>query len=411
MGVVNVTPDSFSDGGLWFDGDTAVRHGLDLVAEGADIVDVGGESTRPGAPRVDEKEELRRVVPVVTELARAGVFVSVDTMRVAVADAALEAGARMVNDVSGGLADPDMPRVVARAKVPYVVMHWRGHSHRMQERAVYADVLREVRDELRQRMDAVIAEGVDPEAVIVDPGIGFAKTAEYGGHNWQLLAGLDELRELGRPILLATSRKTFLGRLLAAGDGTPRPPAERDAATVATTALAAAAGTWCVRVHDVRPNADAVRVSAAWQAARRPAGHAARQQVQQQVRQQVPVPSRPGRVALRGLRAHGRHGVYQAERESGQEFVVDAVLGLDVGEAARTDDLSRTVDYGGLAERLTAVVEGGPVNLIETLAERLAAVCLDEPAVAEVEVTVHKPHAPVRVRLDDVTVTIFRSRR
>ena len=272
MGVVNVTPDSFSDGGLWFDHDAAVRHGQDLVGEGADIVDVGGESTRPGAPRVDQEEELRRVIPVVAELARAGVLVSIDTMRVAVAEAALAAGARMVNDVSGGLADPDMPRLVARAGVPYVVMHWRGHSHAMQTRAVYADVACEVRDELRRRMEAVAAEGVDPEMVIVDPGIGFAKTSEPGGHNWQLLAHLDRIRELGRPVLLATSRKTFLGRLLAAPDGSPRPPRERDDATVATTALAAAAGAWCVRVHEVRPNADAVRVVAAWRAA---AGHTA----------------------------------------------------------------------------------------------------------------------------------------
>lgn len=267
MGVVNVTPDSFSDGGLWFDHDAAVARGRDLVTEGADIVDVGGESTRPGAPRVDRDEELRRVVPVVAELAETGVRVSVDTMRVEVAEAALDAGARMVNDVSGGLADPDMPRLVAQVGVPYVVMHWRGHSHAMQSRAVYRDVVREVCDELRQRVDAVVAEGVDPELIVVDPGIGFAKTADPGGHNWQLLAHLGRIRELGHPVLLATSRKTFLGRLFPGSDGSPRPPRGRDEATVATTALAAADGAWCVRVHEVCPNADAVRVAAAWRAA------------------------------------------------------------------------------------------------------------------------------------------------
>ncbi|GAA4605643.1 dihydropteroate synthase [Actinoallomurus liliacearum] len=267
MGVVNVTPDSFSDGGAWFDHDAAIRRGLDLVAEGADIVDVGGESTRPGAQRVSLREELRRVIPVIEALSAEGVPVSVDTMRAEVAEAAVAAGARLVNDVSGGLADPAMPRAVAKAAVPYVVMHWRGHSHDMDKRAVYADVVREVRDELRARIDAVVDEGVDPSLLVVDPGLGFAKRPE-DNHNWTLLAHLDALLALGHPILVAASRKRFLGRLLAAPDGTPRPFDESDDATVAITALAAAAGAWCVRVHEVRPSADAVRVAAAWGAAR-----------------------------------------------------------------------------------------------------------------------------------------------
>jgi dihydropteroate synthase len=267
MGVVNVTPDSFSDGGAFFDRRAAIRHGLDLVGEGADIVDVGGESTRPGAQRVSLQEELRRVVPVIEALSAEGVPVSVDTMRAEVAEAAVAAGARLVNDVSGGLADPAMPRVVAKAAVPYVVMHWRGHSHDMDTRAVYADVVREVRDELRARIGAIVREGVDPSQLIVDPGLGFAKRPE-DNHNWTLLAHLDALVDLGHPVLVAASRKRFLGRLLAAPDGTPRPFAESDDATVAITALAAAAGAWCVRVHNVRPNADAVRAAAAWGAAR-----------------------------------------------------------------------------------------------------------------------------------------------
>jgi dihydropteroate synthase len=266
MGVVNVTPDSFSDGGAWFEPDAAISHGLDLVAQGADIVDVGGESTRPGAPRIDTDEELRRVSPVVTALADAGAVVSVDTMRAQVAEVALAAGARLVNDVSGGLADPHMQRLVAQARVPYVVMHWRGHSHRMQDRAVYGDVLREVRDELRQRVDTVIAQGVDPALIIVDPGLGFAKLPE---HNWALLAGLDEISRLGGagspfPVLIGASRKRFLGRLLTAADGEPRPFAGCDNATIAISALAATAGAWCVRVHTVPGNADAVRVAARW---------------------------------------------------------------------------------------------------------------------------------------------------
>ena len=264
MGVVNVTPDSFSDGGQWYGADAAIAHGLDLAAQGADIVDVGGESTRPGAQRIDEAEELRRIGPVVTGLARAGLTVSIDTMRARVAGFALDAGAHMVNDVSGGLADPDMPRLVAAAGVSYVVVHWRGHSRDMYARAVYADVVTEVRDELAKRVDAVVHAGVDPRNVVLDPGLGFGKRPE---HNWPLLARLSELGTLAGgtfPVLVGASRKGFIGKLLATADGTPRTLADRDQATVAITALAAAAGAWCVRVHQVPPNVDAVRVAAEW---------------------------------------------------------------------------------------------------------------------------------------------------
>ncbi|WP_157536371.1 dihydropteroate synthase [Kitasatospora mediocidica] len=265
MGVVNVTPDSFSDGGLWLDPEAAVAHGLDLVARGADLVDVGGESTRPGAHRVTEQEELRRVVPVVRELAAAGVVVSVDTMRAAVAEQAVAAGARLVNDVSGGLADPAMAAVVAELGVPFVVMHWRGQSADMDRLAVYGDVVAEVAAELRERADALLASGVKEEQLILDPGLGFAKTT---AHNWALLAGLDALTALGRPVLVAASRKRFLGTLLADPEtGEPRPARQRDDATAAVSVLSARAGAWAVRVHDVAGTADAVRVVAAWQAA------------------------------------------------------------------------------------------------------------------------------------------------
>ncbi|NEB39741.1 dihydropteroate synthase [Streptomyces sp. SID14515] len=260
MGVVNVTPDSFSDGGRWFDTTAAVKHGLHLVSEGADLVDVGGESTRPGASRVDEAEELRRVVPVVKGLASEGVTVSVDTMRARVAEQAVAAGAVLVNDVSGGLADPDMIPAVAAAEVPFVVMHWRGFSESMNSRAVYEDVVAEVLDELRQRMDAVIAGGVAPERVVIDPGLGFAKDA---AHDLSLVAHLAELRTLGRPLLVAASRKRFLGHVLAGTDSAPPPARERDAATAAVSALSAQAGAWAVRVHEVRATADAVRVARA----------------------------------------------------------------------------------------------------------------------------------------------------
>ncbi|MEV8393398.1 MULTISPECIES: dihydropteroate synthase [unclassified Streptomyces] len=260
MGVINVTPDSFSDGGRWFDTTAAVKHGLDLVAEGADLVDVGGESTRPGATRVDEDEELRRVIPVVRGLAAEGVTVSVDTMRASVAEQAVAAGAALVNDVSGGLADPAMVPAVAAAGVPFVVMHWRGFSERMNSRAIYTDVVAEVVAELRARMDAVVAGGVAPERLVIDPGLGFAKQAE---HDLALLAHLTELRALGRPLLVAASRKRFLGHVLAGGEGSPPPARERDAASAAVSAIAAHQGAWAVRVHEVRATADAVRVARA----------------------------------------------------------------------------------------------------------------------------------------------------
>lgn len=263
MGVLNVTPDSFSDGGAWLDPNRALAHGLAMSAQGADIVDVGGESTRPGAVRVDEDEELRRVLPVLCALARAGVTVSVDTTRASVAAAAIDAGAGLVNDVSGALADPGIAEVVAAADVPFIAMHWRGQSADMQSRASYDDVVADVCAELSTRLAALATAGVDPEQVILDPGLGFAKSAE---HNWALLAHLDALRRLGRPLLLGASRKSFLGTLLGGPDG-PRPAAERDSASTAIAALAAYQGVWGVRVHDVAAAADAVRVAAALRAA------------------------------------------------------------------------------------------------------------------------------------------------
>ncbi|MER5858741.1 dihydropteroate synthase [Streptomyces sp900105245] len=265
MGVVNVTPDSFSDGGRWFDTTAAVKHGLELVAEGADLVDVGGESTRPGATRVDEAEELRRVIPVVRGLASEGVAVSVDTMRATVAEQSLKAGAALVNDVSGGLADPAMIPVVADAGAPFVVMHWRGFLEGGNVKGTYEDVVAEVVNELHARVDAVLAGGISPDRIVVDPGLGFSKEAD---HDLTLLAHLDRLHTLGHPLLVAASRKRFLGRVLAGPEGAPPPARERDAATAAVSALAAQAGAWAVRVHEVRATADAVRVARAVEGAR-----------------------------------------------------------------------------------------------------------------------------------------------
>ena len=263
MGIVNVTPDSFSDGGRWDTTEAAVAHGRELLAEGADLLDIGGESTRPGATRPLLAEELGRVVPVIEQLAAAGAVVSVDTMRCEVAEAACRAGARVVNDVSGGLADPDILRVVAAYDVTYVAMHWRAHSDHMQELAVYdgpGGVVGGVRRELAQRMEAALAAGIAEHRLVLDPGLGFAKTAEQ---NWQLLQGLDEIAALGRPLLVGSSRKSFLGSLLGDDRG-PRPVGEREHANVALTTLLAERGVWGLRVHEVRASMDALRVVSRW---------------------------------------------------------------------------------------------------------------------------------------------------
>jgi dihydropteroate synthase len=264
MGVLNVTPDSFSDGGRYDSFDAAVHHGMSLQDDGASIIDIGGESTRPGAQRIDAATEIQRVVPVIRSLSAQNVPTSIDTTRAAVAAAALEAGAAMVNDVSGGLADPAMTKVVADAGCPYVVMHWRGHSEDMQSLAVYQDVVAEVRAELRERVDEALAAGVRQEQIVVDPGLGFAKLPE---HNWALTRSLDAIVSMGFPVLFGSSRKSYLGRLLEDGQGNPRPVDEREAATLATTVLAVAAGVWGVRVHDVRGTVDAIKV---WRASGEP---------------------------------------------------------------------------------------------------------------------------------------------
>ncbi|HEU4512146.1 MAG TPA: dihydropteroate synthase [Nocardioidaceae bacterium] len=267
MGVLNVTPDSFSDGGRWFDTDKAVEHGRRLVREGADIVDVGGESTRPGATRPTPQEEMDRILPVISALAEEGATISVDTMRAEVAAAAVNAGAVLVNDVSGGRADGDMFATVAGVGAPYVLMHWRAHSATMQQATDYADVVEDVAAELQEQLDLALKAGIHPSRISLDPGIGFSKTADQ---NWDVLAATERYHDLGYPLLIATSRKRFLGHLLAGSDGELRPPVERDDATTATTALAAAAGAWCIRAHAVRSTADAVRVAARWGASAGP---------------------------------------------------------------------------------------------------------------------------------------------
>ncbi|MCV6980242.1 dihydropteroate synthase [Mycolicibacterium pulveris] len=262
MGVVNVTDDSFSDGGLFLDRDRAVEHGLAMAADGAQIIDVGGESTRPGATRIDPKIETSRVLPVIKELAAQGLTISIDTMHAEVARAALENGAKIVNDVSGGRADPNMAPLLADAKVPWVLMHWRSvNAERPHEVPAYRDVVADVRAELLANVDTAVAAGVDPGHLIIDPGLGFAKT---GQHNWTLLRALPEFVATGIPVLVGASRKRFLGTLLADAAGQPRPPDGRETATAVISALAGLHGAWGVRVHDVRASVDALKVLQAW---------------------------------------------------------------------------------------------------------------------------------------------------
>ncbi|MDH6243660.1 dihydropteroate synthase [Mycobacterium sp. OTB74] len=261
MGVVNVTTDSFSDGGRFLDCDRAVAHGLELVAQGAQIIDVGGESTRPGATRLDSRLECDRVLPVIRDLAAQGITVSIDTMHADVAAAALEHGARIVNDVSGGRADPNMAPLLAEVKLPWVLMHWRDVDHRVPS---YTDVVADVKAELLAAVADAVAAGVDPENLIIDPGLGFAKSAQ---HNWALLRALPEFVGTGVPVLVGASRKRFLGALLAGPDGAPRPPDGRETATAVISALAAQHGAWGVRVHDVQASVDAVKVVEAWEGA------------------------------------------------------------------------------------------------------------------------------------------------
>jgi dihydropteroate synthase len=260
MGVVNVTPDSFSDGGRYADSEAAIAHGRQLLADGADILDIGGESTRPGATRPLVAEELDRVVPVISALAADGATVSVDTMRAEVAAAALRAGATIVNDVSGGLAEPEILDVVAAGGATYVAMHWRAHSDRMRDFAVYdtpGGVVEAVRDELAERVAAIRDAGIPDERIVLDPGLGFAKN---GAQNWELLRGVDRVADLGFPLLVGASRKSFLGHLLADRDGSPRPVDDREAASLALTLLLAQQGVWGIRVHDVRASRDVLRV-------------------------------------------------------------------------------------------------------------------------------------------------------
>jgi dihydropteroate synthase len=242
MGILNVTPDSFADGGRHNDLEAAVARGLEMIAEGVDIIDIGGESTRPGADRVSEAEEIARTIPVITELAKHGVRISIDTMRASTAEAAIKAGASIINDVSGGLADSEMLQAAARLQVPYIAMHWRGQSKDMNSKAIYGDVVSDVISELNERIEAALDAGIQKDKLIIDPGLGFAKDAQ---HNWAIIDSIDRFVALGYPVLVGGSRKRFLGG---------ETPDEREQATIELTKRLGTTGVWAVRVHSVKPH-------------------------------------------------------------------------------------------------------------------------------------------------------------
>lgn len=415
MGVLNVTPDSFSDGGQWLDTSAAIARGRHLAAAGAAIVDVGGESTRPGAHRVDADTEMRRILPVIKELAADGVLLSVDTTRATVAEAAINAGAAIINDVSGGLADPQMLPLVREVQTPWILMHWRGPSDTMAQLAHYDDVVVEVRGELLARVEAAIAAGVDERSLIIDPGLGFAKTA---AHNWRLLAHLDALVDTGLPVLIGASRKRFLGALLADESGDPRPPEGREDATAVISALAAEAGVWGVRVHEAAPTCDALAVVGQWRdqplvaATNSPliVATAPTVGIRHKKKKSHHTPSRTGgdHVTLRGLTVRGHHGVFDFEKRDGQDFVVDTTIFFDIARAAASDNVANTVNYAELADLIEKIVAGPAKDLIETVASDIAAAIIATFPVSAVEVTVHKPHAPIGQTFSDVAVTVRR---
>ncbi|QNN64034.1 dihydropteroate synthase [Leucobacter denitrificans] len=397
MGVLNITEDSFSDGGKYLGTEAALEQAQRLVSEGATIIDVGGESTRPGAIPVPREVELARVVPVIETLAADGIAVSIDTFHAETAAAAVRAGARYINDVSGGLHDPQMLSVAAEAsrdaQVTYIAGHWRGIPDLAHTRSHYDDVVTDVRSALGDIAAAALAAGVERSKLILDPGLGFDKTGEQC---WEILRRLDELQSLGYPVLIGASRKRMISEALAGVVGAT--PESRDLATSVVSALAARAGAWGVRVHDVAATSAALAIERAWQG-------------ESIAATSTTVPAwGQDHIRLTGLEVFAHHGVFDFEREQGQKFLVDADVQVDLRAASANDDLASTVHYGELAEAIVAAVSNDPVDLIETVAERVAEVALSFSAVTEARVTIHKPDAPIEAEFADVSVTVVRHR-
>jgi dihydropteroate synthase len=390
VGILNVTPDSFSDGGRYTDLDAAVSRGAEMAAGGADVIDVGGESTRPGAEPVAEAEELRRVIPVIEALVReVPVPISIDTAKAGVAQAALDAGAVIVNDVTALRGDRRMAEVVATSKAGVVLMHMLGDPRTMQKDPRYGDVVADVGASLLAWAKGAEASGVEWERIVIDPGIGFGKNLE---HNLLLLRNLGSLTVLGYPVLVGPSRKSFIHAALGLPHG------ERLEATAGAVAWAVAQGAQLVRVHDVTEMVRVVRMTEAI----RDAGASFEDEFE-------PPPGRD-KVIVRGLRVFGYHGVHAHEQERGQDFVIDLEAHLDLRPAGRGDDLDETLDYSDLARRASAIVSSERFNLIEALAERLAAEVLEDPRVARTVIRVAKPAALAARNVETVLVEIERER-
>lgn len=402
MGVLNITPNSFSDGGKYLDPETAVQHALSLVAAGATIIDVGGESTRPGAPQVSAEEEQQRILGVVEALVAAGISVSVDTMHHETAEAVIALGVDYINDVSGGLADERMFETVAKHGTKYILSHWRVHSAHMDDAASYQDAPIDVRNELQQRIDAFLAAGGSRKQLIIDPGLGFSKLGE---HNWQILRELSVLAELGLPILLGASRKRFIGEIVAdalegaegsesATKATAPDSFARDLATSVLSFRFAQLGVWGVRVHDVSGTSIALKIFA--ELGRDDSGSGLG----------FAHPDELDEIHLTGLSGFGYHGVFDFEKREGQEFVVDILLKIDLQTAAHTDNLSDTISYADVAEIAIKRIEGEAFDLIERLAGSIGEDILVDDRVISAKVTVHKPSAPIGREFSDVTVTV-----
>lgn len=400
IGILNITPDSFSDGGKYMQFAAALAQAEAMLSAGATIIDIGGESTRPGSVRVTPEIEQQRIMPLVTELIKRGVTVSVDTINAATAAAVLDAGVHIINDVSGGLHDPEMYHTVAAAGAKYMLGHWRGFPDPAHKRSVYADVTGEVGKQLQQLANRAIAAGIKHENIILDPGMGFDKTAQQG---WQILAELQQLIALGYPVMIGLSRKRMVNEALqqagiinTANIGLESTMAIRDMGSAAGAVLASQAGVWGVRVHDVASTAAALAVQRAYH-------EVAKHTVQKSLSQQT-----ADKITLQGIEVYAHHGVFESERAAGQLFYIDAELTLSFSAAAAKDNIAATVDYGAVAAALHRAAAADPLNLLESLAERLAATALEFKGVSAVTITVHKPEAPITVPFSDVSFTVTR---
>lgn len=425
VGILNTTPDSFSDGGHFLDASAAVDHARQLVNEGAAIIDIGGESTRPGATRVTPEEEQRRILEIVRRVKDLGVTVSVDTVNASTAAAALAAGADIINDVSGGLHDPQMLKTVAKHNAGFIAGHWRGFPKPDNSRSDYVDVVAEVIEQLQQRAAAARQAGIAASKIVLDPGLGFDKTPEQC---WRLLRALPRLQRIGYPLLIGASRKRMVADLIAqqpgrggeqiARQGSGSVPGageragERDLVTALITAACASYGVWGVRVHDVAASQLALAVACETGTANETESSGETGTAARTAAGSWPAEELSGdTISLTGLRVFAHHGVLAEEKRDGQTFLIDAVIHLNTAASAASDELQQTVNYADLAVALKTAAAAGSLDLIETLAHRLADVALSFSGVESARITVNKPDAPIPAEFLNVAVTVTKHRR